>query len=233
MNGLLALDAVSAGYDDAVVIEDVTVEVREGECIALLGRNGVGKTTLVATIVGETSLQRGALRWKGQDISRMPAHERARLGIGWVPQERGMWRSLTVDEHLAAVERAGDWTADRALALFPRLAQRRRHRGGQLSGGEQQMLAIARALVTNPVLLLLDEPLEGLAPIVVEDLMNVLRKLANEGAMSLLLVEQHARLALSIASRAWVMERGRIVLERSAADLAAHPDELERRLAIG
>ena len=233
MSALLALEGVSAGYGPAVVIEDVSLEVGEGECLALLGRNGVGKTTLLATIVGETSQHGGVLRWRGRDISRLPAHERARLGIGWVPQERGMWRSLTVDEHLAAVERRGPWTAERVFALFPRLAERRAHRGAQLSGGEQQMLAIARALVTNPLLLLLDEPLEGLAPIVVQDLMTVLRTLASDGGMSLILVEQHARLALSIASRAWVMERGRIVLERTREEVAANPRELEGRLAIG
>jgi len=227
------LDSVSAGYGAAVVIEDVTLEVNEGECVALLGRNGVGKTTLLTTIVGQTSQQRGSLRWKGRDISRMPAHERIRLGIGWVPQERGMWRSLSVDEHLAAVARKGPWTSERVFALFPKLAERRAHRGGQLSGGEQQMLAVARALVTNPELLLLDEPLEGLAPIVVQDLMVVLRTLASQGGMSLVLVEQHARLALSIASRALVMERGRIVLERTRAQIEASPQELEQRLAIG
>ena len=232
MSALLALERVSAGYGDSVVVEEATLQVRPGECVAVLGRNGVGKTTLLATIVGETRLHGGAVRWEGRDISRLPTPARVRLGMGWVPQERGMWRSLTVDEHLSAVARPGPWTAAKAFALFPRLAERRHHRGGQLSGGEQQMLAIARALVTNPALLLLDEPLEGLAPIVVQELMQVLRELVATGGMAIVLVEQHARLALSIASRAAVMERGRIVLERESEALVANPAELERWLAV-
>ncbi len=232
MTALLALEGVSAGYGESIVIEDATLQVREGECVALLGRNGVGKTTLLATIVGETRMHQGAVRWRGRDVSRTPTAARVQLGIGWVPQERGMWRSLTVDEHLDAVARGGPWTAAKAFALFPRLAERRQHRGNQLSGGEQQMLAIARALVTNPAILLLDEPLEGLAPIVVQDLMQVLRELAGAGSMAIVLVEQHARLALSIAGRAAVMERGRIVLERSSEALRADPGQLERWLAV-
>ena len=232
MSAILTLDSVSAGYGESIVVEDVTLAIEEGECVALLGRNGVGKTTLVTTILGQTRLHRGALAWQGRDISHESAYARASAGIGWVPQERGMWRSLDVDEHLAAVFRPGRWTAARAFELFPRLGERRRHRGGQLSGGEQQMLAIARALVTNPRLLILDEPLEGLAPIVIHDLMHVLRGLATDGDMSLLLVEQHARLALSIASRALVMDRGRIVHMEDAKRLSANPVTLERWLAV-
>jgi branched-chain amino acid transport system ATP-binding protein len=233
VRALLSFDDVSAGYGASVVLEDINAAIAEGECVALLGRNGVGKTTLLATAMGLTRLHRGHVRYDGREIAGVPTHRRARRGIGWVPQERGMWRSLSVDEHLAAVSRPGPWTSAKAFALFPRLGERRRHRGNQLSGGEQQMLAIARALVTNPRLLLLDEPLEGLAPLVVQDLMKVLRELAASGGMSLFLVEQHARLALTLASRALVMDRGRIVLDRASERLAASPAELERYLTAG
>ncbi len=231
MAELLALSGVSAGHGAAVVIEDLSFAMEEGESVALLGRNGVGKTTLLATILGFTRLHAGSIRWSCTDVSRWPPERRAAHGIGWVPQERRLWRSLTVDEHLASVARPGDWTAKRALALFPRLEERRHHRGAELSGGEQQMLAIARALVTNPRLLLLDEPMEGLAPIVVEELSRVIASLA-DGAMGVILVEQHAEAALALARRALVMERGRIVHEGPAAALAAEPGKLEALLGI-
>jgi branched-chain amino acid transport system ATP-binding protein len=233
MTALLAFDDVAAGYGDSVVIDEITCEIGDGECVALLGRNGVGKTTLLTTALGATTLHRGAIRWRGREITREAVHRRARAGIGWVPQERGMWRSLSSEEHLAAVAKPGPWTIDRVQALFPRLAERRRHRGDQLSGGEQQMLAIARALVTNPELLLLDEPLEGLAPMIVQDVLAVLRELAAAGSMSILIVEQHAQLALALASRALVMERGRIVLAASSDELRARPDLLEKWLVVG
>ncbi|MBC8021642.1 MAG: ABC transporter ATP-binding protein [Burkholderiales bacterium] len=230
MADLLALEGVSAGYGEAVVVEDVSIRVAEGESVVVLGRNGVGKSTLLATILGLTHLHHGAIRWRGLDIARAPTHLRARGGIGWVPQERRMWASLTVDEHLSAVAAPGEWTLARVRALFPRLAERSQHRGSQLSGGEQQMLAIARALVTNPRLLLLDEPMEGLAPIVVEELAGVLRDLASAGTMAILLVEQHAELALSLAPRGVVMERGRIVHDGPAAGLLADRARLDRWL---
>ncbi|HET7546958.1 MAG TPA: ABC transporter ATP-binding protein [Usitatibacter sp.] len=232
MRELLALEGVTAGYGDSIVVEDARLALGEGETIALLGRNGAGKSTLLATILGLTRLHRGALRWQGGDISRAASDRRARAGIGWVPQERGTWRSLSVAEHLACVARPGPWSIDRAFALFPRLAERRRHGGAELSGGEQQMLAIARALVTNPRLLLLDEPMEGLAPILVQDLAAVLRELAAGGAMAMILVEQHPRLALSLTQRALVMERGRIVHDGPSAPLLAEPARLERWLAV-
>ena len=232
MAELLALDAVSSGYGESVVVEDASLRVAEGECVALLGRNGVGKTTLLTTVMGLTRFHRGSIHRYGRDISRAPAHARARAGIGWVPQERGVWRSLTVTEHLTSVARPGTWTIEKVHGLFPRLAERREHRGAQLSGGEQQMLAIARALVTNPRLLLLDEPMEGLAPIVVQELSAVLRALASAGTMAIVLVEQHAELALSLARRALVMERGRIVHEGASDVLLADRSQLDRWLAV-
>jgi len=227
---VLALEGLSAGYGEAVVVEDVSLRVAEGESVALLGRNGVGKSTLLATILGLTRRHRGAIRWKDTDVTRWPTHARARAGIGWVPQERRMWASLSVEEHLTAVAAPGEWTVARAYKLFPRLAERVEHRGSQLSGGEQQMLAIARALVTNPALLLLDEPMEGLAPIVVEELAGVLRALTAAGTMAIILVEQHAELALSLAPRGIVMERGRIVHDGDSVALLSDRTRLDRWL---
>jgi len=229
---LLSIESLRAGYGDSIVVDDVALDVEEGECVALLGRNGVGKTTLLLAMMGLANVSQGHVRWQGRDLAREPAHRRAAAGIGWVPQERGMWSSLSVEEHLACVARPGAWTIDRAYALFPRLAERRTHHGGQLSGGEQQMLAIARALLTNPKLLLLDEPLEGLAPIMIQGLMRVLRELAESKAMALVLVEQHAQLALSIATRAVVMDRGRVVLRAMSEELAANPATLEQWLGV-
>jgi len=232
MGELLRLDALTAGYGDSVVIEEVSASVAEGEPVALLGRNGVGKSTLLATIMGFTRLHRGTVSCNGADVSRATAHSRARGGIGWVPQERLMWKSLTVREHLACVARPGPWTAARVESLFPRLAERRGHRGTQLSGGEQQMLAIARALVTNPRMLLLDEPMEGLAPIVVQELAEILRELAREASIAMVLVEQHAELALSLTRRAVVMERGRVVHEGPSEALIADRASLDKWLAV-
>jgi branched-chain amino acid transport system ATP-binding protein len=232
MAELLAVEGVASGYGESVVVDDARFVLAAGETVALLGRNGAGKTTLLTTLLGLTRLHRGSLRWNGAEITRWPAHRRARAGIGWVPQERGMWRSLTVEEHLGCVARPGPWTIARVHGLFPRLVERRLHRGSQLSGGEQQMLAIARALVTNPSLLLLDEPMEGLAPIIVQELAGVLRGLIANASMAVVLVEQHPRLALSLAPRALVMERGRIVHDGASAELAADPAQLDRWLAV-
>jgi len=231
MPDLLEVDRLTAGYGEAVIIEDVSLALGEGASLALLGRNGVGKTTLLLTLMGLTRQQAGRIAWSGRDISKLPAFARARLGLGWVPQERYMFPSLTVDEHLLAVARPGAWNAAKIYELFPSLAERRRNRGNQLSGGEQQMLAIARALMVNPRLLLLDEPMEGLAPIVVQSLTGIVRRLLESG-LAMILVEQHARLALSLATDVLVLDRGRVVHRSPSAQLAADPDALARLLSV-
>ncbi|WP_194712726.1 ABC transporter ATP-binding protein [Noviherbaspirillum soli] len=232
MAELLALDRVSAGYGESVVLEDVSLAMQEGDSLALLGRNGVGKTTLLTTLMGLTQLHAGTIRWRGADIGRVPTHRRAQAGLGWVPQERHMFPSLTVEEHLTVVARPGPWNLKRIYDIFPRLQERRGNMGNQLSGGEQQMLAIARALMTNPQLLLLDEPMEGLAPIIVQELMRVIRKLISEEGLSVIVVEQHARLALSITRQAVVLDRGRIVHQGSSESLLADGERLDRLVAV-
>jgi branched-chain amino acid transport system ATP-binding protein len=232
MSELLALDKVTAGYGDSVALEDISFAMREGDSLALLGRNGVGKTSLLVTLMGLTRLHRGAIRWRGQDITRMPTYQRAHAGLGWVPQERFMFPSLTVEEHLTAVARPGEWTLDKVYEIFPRLQERRANMGNQLSGGEQQMLAIARALMVNPRLLLLDEPMEGLAPIIVQELMRVIGALVKEKGMSVIVVEQHARLALSLTQRAIVLDRGRIVHRGASSELLADTERLHRLVSV-
>jgi len=228
MTELLSLNNVSAGYGAAVILENTSLSLNEGESLAVLGRNGVGKTTLLRTIVGLTHLHAGTIRVRGKDIGAMPAHRRANIGVGWVPQERGMFPSLTVEEHLTAVARKGPWTLERVYQLFPQLVARRSNLGNQLSGGEQQMVAIARALMLNPALLLLDEPLEGLAPIVVQGLKRVIRGLTSADGMTVILVEQHARLALALTRNVIVLERGRIIHRSSSKELSNNPALLER-----
>ncbi|MCS6879584.1 MAG: ABC transporter ATP-binding protein [Geminicoccaceae bacterium] len=227
----LALEGVIAGYDEARVLFGADLSLAAGETVVLLGRNGAGKTTLIETIVGCTRLFAGSVRLGGREIGGLPPEARAKAGLGWVPQERNVFRSLTVEENLLAVARPGPWTPARALALFPRLRERRGHLGWQLSGGEQQMLAIARALMTNPRVLLLDEPLEGLAPVIVEELLAALARLTREEGTSVLLAEQRARLVLPLASRAVVLDRGRIVHDGPAEALATHPQRLAALLA--
>jgi branched-chain amino acid transport system ATP-binding protein len=232
MAELLALERVTAGYGDGIVLEDVSLALDEGDSLALLGRNGMGKTTLLVTLMGLTRLRSGAVRWRGADLTVLPTHRRSQSGLGWVPQERYMFPSLTVEEHLTVVARPGPWTVPRIYRVFPRLEERRANFGNQLSGGEQQMLAIARALMVNPALLLLDEPMEGLAPIIVQELMNVIRELVAEGGMAVIVVEQHAKLALSLTRQAIVLERGRVV-HRSASDvLLADPETLHRLVTV-
>lgn len=232
MRELLSLENVTAGYGNAVVLDDVSFALEAGGSLALLGRNGVGKTTLLATLMGFTRLHGGRIRWLGADIAKMSPHRRARAGLGWVPQERWMFPSLTVEEHLTAVARPGAWDVARVYKTFPRLQERRRNLGNQLSGGEQQMVAIARALMTNPALLLLDEPMEGLAPIIVQELGRAIRALVEEGGMAVILVEQHARLALQLTQRALVLDRGRVVHASASADLLADAPLLQRLVAV-
>lgn len=232
MAELVGLDGVTAGYGGSVVLDDVSLALDEGDSLALLGRNGVGKTTLLVTLMGLTRVHGGALRWRGGDLAALSTFQRAQAGIGWVPQERYMWASLTIEEHLTAVARPGRWTIARIYALFPRLQERRTNFGNQLSGGEQQMLAIARALVVNPALLLLDEPMEGLAPIIVQDLMKVIRSLVAEGGMAIVIVEQHAKLALSLTRQTVVLDRGRIVHRGASDELLNDPETLHRLVAV-
>ena len=232
MTPLIAVDGLRAGYAGSVVLDDVSLQMEEGDSLAVLGRNGVGKTTLLVTLMGFTELHRGSIRWRGTEMARMPVYRRARAGLGWVPQERLMFPSLTVEEHLAAVARPGRWTPAAVYQLFPRLAQRRRNYGNQLSGGEQQMLAIGRALMTNPSLLLLDEPMEGLAPLIVQELLRVLAELVRDGGLALIIVEQHARLALSLARQAMVLDRGRIVHRSDSRSLLDDPGTLSRLVTV-
>ena len=229
---LLALRNVRAGYGDAVVCDDISLEVPENGSLAVLGRNGVGKSTLLLTIMGFTQVRRGTILWRGQDISRMPAHRRARGGIGWVAQEREIFPTLTVVENLTVAARPGRWDLPAIFRLFPRLNERRQNNGNQLSGGEQQMLAIERALMTNPALLLLDEPLEGLAPIIVEELAEAIRRMMAEEGTAVILVEQHAAIALSLTADAILLERGAIVHRAKSAELAHDAATLDRYIGM-
>jgi branched-chain amino acid transport system ATP-binding protein len=228
----LELRGLIAGYGETVVLESLDLALGASECLSVLGRNGVGKTTLVDTIMGHTRVRAGGIRFGGREIVRWPPWRRARAGLGYVPQEREIFPSLTVREHLRIAVRPGPWTMERAFAAFPSLAERRQHRGDALSGGEQQMLAIARALVGNPSLLLMDEPTEGLAPIVVEQLALTIRTLGHDQGMAVVLVEQHAELALEFAARAIVMDRGRIVYDGPSAALAADRSRLQRLVGV-
>jgi branched-chain amino acid transport system ATP-binding protein len=226
---MLALHDVRAGYGDAVVLDGISFELPKDGSLAVLGRNGVGKSTLLLTLMGYTRQHRGSVTWEGRDISRVPPHRRARLGIGWVAQEREIFPSLSLEENLCVAARPGSWDLERVYALFPRLKERRANMGNQLSGGEQQMLAVARALMTNPKLLLLDEPLEGLAPIIVEELAN---SLSNLEGMAIILVEQHAEIALSLTREVLVIERGRLAHRGPSAELARDEALLDRFVGV-
>ncbi len=210
---ILALDSVTAGYGETRVLEDLTLGVASGESVSVIGRNGVGKTTLLATIMGHTTLHQGALRFGDTDITRAPVHLRARAGIGYVPQEREIFPSLSVRENLEIGIKPGDWTEERVFELFPNLRERAGNAGNQLSGGEQQMLSIARALMTNPTLLLMDEPSEGLAPVIVDELVAIMGRLRNESGLAMVLVEQNTHIALAFSERTIVMDRGHIVYD--------------------
>ncbi|MDQ5847888.1 MAG: ABC transporter ATP-binding protein [Pseudomonadota bacterium] len=222
----LRLSGIRAGYGETVVLEDIDLALPENGAVAVLGRNGVGKTTLVATVMGHTTFHSGRIIFRQKSIEALPVYSRSRLGIGYVPQEREIFPSLSVEENLTIAARPGRWTLARVYDLFPRLAERRQHRGNQISGGEQQMLAIGRALMGNPSLLLMDEPLEGLAPIIIESLLQALHRLMAEDSLAMLLVEQHAKLALGVTQSAIVLSRGRIAWQGPSTELLADPQKL-------
>jgi branched-chain amino acid transport system ATP-binding protein len=232
MSDLLTVDSLRAGYGAAVVLDGVNFSMPSGGSLALLGRNGVGKSTLLMTLMGLTQHHAGAVRWDEKDISSLATHKRARIGLGWVPQERLVFPSLTVEEHLKAVARRGEWNLRRVYELFPRLKERSLNRGLQLSGGEQQMLAIGRALMTNPSLLLLDEPMEGLAPVIVQELARALRRIVSEEGLGIIIVEQHAPLALSMTKQALVLDRGQVVYSGESEVLLADRPLLNSLLTV-
>jgi branched-chain amino acid transport system ATP-binding protein len=232
MADLLELEGVSAGYGEAVVLTDISLKLPEGQALALLGRNGTGKTTLINTIVGLTRRRAGIIRLGGVDVTRLRPDQRALAGIGWVPQERNIFKSLTVDENITAVATKGPWTLERIFGMFPRLAERRRNMGNQLSGGEQQMLAIGRALALNPRVLLLDEPTEGLAPIIVDELLAALRKIVREEQIAAIIVEQSPRKILPLTDAAIILDRGMIAYQGESAALAGDAVTLANLLGV-
>ncbi|RED38019.1 amino acid/amide ABC transporter ATP-binding protein 2 (HAAT family) [Rhodopseudomonas thermotolerans] len=232
MSDLLAIDKLRAGYGEAVVLPEMSLRLAEGEVLALLGRNGTGKTTLINSIVGVTRRFSGTIAVGGTDVTALRPDQRARAGIGWVPQERNIFKSLTVEENLTAVAQPGPWTVARVYEMFPRLEERRGNFGNQLSGGEQQMLAIGRALTLNPKVLLLDEPTEGLAPIIVDELLTALGTITRSGGICSIMVEQNARKILGLADRVVILERGAIVHDAASAVLKDDAATLERYLGV-
>jgi branched-chain amino acid transport system ATP-binding protein len=226
------LDRVSAGYGETIVLEEVSLSLAPGESLSIIGRNGVGKTTLLATIMGHTQLHGGTLRLFGAEIAHLKTHRRVRAGLGYVPQEREIFPSLTLRENLEVAARPGPWTLETVFELFPRLAERAANRGNQLSGGEQQMLSIARALMGNPRVILMDEPSEGLAPVIVEELARAVKRLTGSEGLSLILVEQNTRLALDISPRTLVMDRGRIVYDGTSEALRRDPARLDALIGV-
>ncbi|OGA54005.1 MAG: ABC transporter ATP-binding protein [Betaproteobacteria bacterium RIFCSPLOWO2_12_FULL_63_13] len=232
MPELLHLSGVKAGYGQTIVLEGIELDLAERSSLAVLGRNGVGKTTLLGTIMGHTTLHGGLIEYRGRSLSLLPVYERSRLGIGYVPQGRWIFPSLTVEENLTVAERAGPWSLQRVYELFPSLAERRTHMGNQISGGEQQMLAIGRALMGNPALLLMDEPLEGLAPIIVDSILAVMQRLMQEESLTIILVEQSARLALEVTRKAMVLSRGCVVHAGPSAELLSDPDRLSNLIVV-
>jgi branched-chain amino acid transport system ATP-binding protein len=230
MAELLRVEGLSAGYGEAKVISNLTLSLEDGKSLALLGRNGVGKTTLLNSLIGVTTRHAGRLFLSGAEITKLSPHKRALAGIGWTPQERNIFRSLTVEENLTAIATPGPWSPERVYKMFPRLFERRRNMGRQMSGGEQQMLAVGRALVLNPKLLLLDEPTEGLAPIIVDELLAALRELAREG-LSMIIVEQKPRKVLPFTDEAIILNRGAIAHAAKSADLIHDEAALEAHLS--
>ena len=231
-DALLKLDNVTAGYGDAVVLHGISLELPEHGSLAVLGRNGVGKSTLLLTIMGYTQLHGGRVSWCGQDVSRLAPNRRAVNGIGWVAQEREIFPSLSVEENLTVAARPGAWDLTAVFNLFPRLAERSRNMGNQLSGGEQQMLAIARALMTNPALMLLDEPFEGLAPVIVDELTAAMKKMLVDRRIAIILVEQHTDVALELTAEAIVLERGEVVHRAPSPQLQKDTATLERLVGL-
>ncbi len=232
MANALELRHVSAGYGETVVLEDVSLALARGESLGVIGRNGVGKTTLLATVMGHTTLHAGEIEMHGTSLTGVPIHRRARRGLGFVPQEREIFPSLTVAQNLAVAARPGPWTEARVFELFPGLAARHSNMGHQLSGGEQQMLSIARALLTNPSVLLMDEPTEGLAPVILETLTAVLTRLRADGGLSIMLVEQNSRVALAFSERIAVLDKGRVVYDGPSTALRADPERLARLIGV-
>ena len=232
MPDLLKVSGLVAGYGGAKVLAGIDVTLGQGQALALLGRNGTGKTTLINTIVGHTRRFAGSITLNGKELTTLGPDQRALAGIGWVPQERNIFKSLTVEENLTAVAVPGPWTVPRIYQMFPRLQERKANLGNQLSGGEQQMLAIGRALMLNPQVLLLDEPLEGLAPIIVQELLAVLQQIIRDEGMSVILVEQNARKALGITHDAIVLERGSVVHAAPARTLLDDPALLDGLLGV-
>ena len=232
MSELLQVEQLRAGYGEAVVLHDISFALGEGRTLALLGRNGTGKTTLINTLAGATRQHGGTISLAGRALHKLPSHERAAAGIGWVPQERNIFKSLTVHENLTAVQRPGRWTPERVYEMFPRLAERKGNLGTQLSGGEQQMLAMGRALVVNPRLLLLDEPLEGLAPIIVSELLRAISRITRQEGLSAIIVEQHPLAILDISQAAVVLDHGTVVHADRAQALRHDAALLERLLGV-
>jgi branched-chain amino acid transport system ATP-binding protein len=232
MAELLRVDNLSAGYGEAVVLNGISLQLGEGRTLALLGRNGTGKTTLINTLAGATRQHGGTIALAGAALHELAAHKRAAAGVGWVPQERNIFKSLTVHENLTAVARPGKWTPEAVYAMFPRLAERKTNLGTQLSGGEQQMLAVGRALVVNPKLLLLDEPLEGLAPIIVEELLRAIRRITRDEGLAAIIVEQHPQAVLAISDFAVVLDRGSVAHAGPARELREQPHLLDRLLGV-
>ncbi len=228
----LSLVSVSAGYGETVALENIDLEILAGEAVSVIGRNGVGKSTLLMTIMGHTDLHSGSVHLNGKEITAAKPCQRVWNGLGLVPQERLIFPSLTVDENLAVAVRAGSWTSTRVYSMFPQLDARRQNLGNQLSGGEQQMLAIGRALVGNPKVLLMDEPSEGLAPVIVEELQSVIKRLREESSMTIILVEQNSRVALEFSERCIVMNRGRVVRDGSSEALRQDQTLLERLIGV-
>ena len=232
MTAVLVTEKLVAGYGEASVLAGISLKLDEGKTLALLGRNGTGKTTFVNTLAGVTTHHSGSIHLLGKDVTKLRSDRRAAAGIGWVPQERNIFKSLTVEENMTAIARPGMWSLERVYQMFPRLKERRKNLGNQLSGGEQQMLAVGRALMVNPKLLLLDEPTEGLAPIIVDELLAAIQRITQGEGMSAIIIEQKAKKVLPLSDDAVILDRGAIVYQGKSADLLADESLLGQHLAV-